>query len=90
MKQLRNFKQQKGVCPEAVAANPAFNEAMEKYGGMSEDALIEQLVSQVASAKQNGTYNAGQMQAYIQMLSPHLSEQQRNKLDNVLRVIEAE
>jgi len=89
MRQLRNSKKNTQVPPE-VAANPALAAAMEKYGGMGEDALIQQLITQVATAKQNGTYNKTQMDMYIQMLSPHLSGTQKEKLHNVLRVIDTE
>ena len=70
--------------------NPIVKEALSRYGGMDEDALVEQLAVQVASAKANGTYNSAQMSAYIQMLAPHISQKQRDKLANVLKVIEAE
>ena len=93
--QLRNFKKSgngsgNNAVPSELANNPAFNAAMQKYGGMGEDALIEQLLNQINTAKQKGTYNPTQMQTYIQMLSPHLSETQRTKLQNLLKVIHAQ
>jgi len=88
MKQLKNFRANQ--VPQEVSNNPSFNAALDKYGNMGEDALIEQLIMQVANAKKSGTYNATQMQAYISMISPHLNQAQKTKLENVLKVIEAE
>ena len=90
MKQLRNFKLDTKNIPKEVLQNPAFGEAMQKYGGMNEDALIEQLLTQIRTARKNGTYNPAQTESYVSMLSPHLSSAQREKLQNVLRIINSE
>jgi len=90
MKQLRNYKLDKKDIPDEVMANPAFGEAMAKYGGMGEDALIEQLLSQIRASKKAGTYNPAQTEGYVNMLSPHLSAAQREKLANIVRIINAE
>jgi|GEM_PF-998807 len=94
MRELRNFKSggnsgsTGGGADNVTQANTIYKDAMAKYGGMEEDALIEQLVTQITTSKQKGTYNATQMNAYIQMLKPHLTDKQRSKLDNVMRVID--
>jgi len=90
MKQLRNFKLNQNDIPSEVMQNPAFGEAMAKYGGMNEDALIEQLLSQIRASKKAGTYHPAQTEGYISMLSPHLNPAQREKLQNLVRVINAE
>jgi len=89
MKQLRNFNGGDSV-PKEVKDNPKLLEAMQKYGGMGEDALIEQLVSQIRTQKQNGTYNPAQMNSYMQMLSMYLSDAQKEKLQMVLKILEME
>ena len=90
MKQLRNFKINRQNIPDEVKNNPAFSDAMQKYGNMGEDALIEQLLNQVRTARKNGTYSAEQTENYVNMLSPHLSSAQREKLNNVLHIISSE
>jgi len=90
MKQLRNFKMSPRDIPDEVLDNPAFGEAMAKYGNMSEDALIDQLLGQIRIARKNGTYSSAQTESYIAMLSPHLSPAQREKLANIVRVINAD
>jgi len=86
MRQLRNFKQDSITSNQ----NELLNQAYQKYGGLSQDALIEQLVAQVQKAKQDGTYDKEQMQNYINLMSPMLNGAQRQKLDNVLKVLDAE
>ncbi|MCL2061749.1 MAG: hypothetical protein FWH03_03895 [Firmicutes bacterium] len=88
MKQLRNFN--KRDIPDAVKESQGFSDAMQKYGHMSEDALIESLLSQIRGSKKNGTYNPAQMEGYINMLKPHLGEAQREKLQNIIKVINSE
>jgi len=94
MRELKGFnsknKEQNEKRHEESKSSSAINDAFEKYSGMNENALIEQLVLQIKSSKENGTYDASQMKYYIQMLSPHLSANQKEKLDNVLRIIETE
>jgi len=93
MRQLRNFK-----CKNAGNKDPQFDSKnqetfehmKQKYAGYSEDALLEQLIEKVKQSKQNGSYNKAQMDTYIKMLSGHLSSEQLQKLDNVLKIIDAE
>ena len=90
MKKLRGYNAGKEKIPEAVKGNPAFMSAMSKYGGLSEDALVGKLLEQIRASHENGTYNPGQMQSYVSMLSPYLSAAQREKLGNIMKVIENE
>lgn len=95
MKQLRNFKgsnQNNGTYSEGSREElePVLNEAMKKYDGMSEDALIETLINSVQESRRNGTYNHQEMTNYAAMLSPYLSESQREKLGNILSIISSE
>ncbi len=91
MKQLRGYNQNReNQIPDAVKDNPQFSNAMQKYGNLSEDALIGQLLEQIRAAQEQGTYNPAQMKQYVGMLSPYLSGAQREKLQNLVRVIERE
>jgi len=90
MKQLRNYKGGQERPQFDNKTNETFESMKQKYAGFSEDALLEQLVEKVKSAKKNGTYNKAQMDTYINMLQGHLSKAQLEKLDNILRIIETE
>ncbi len=89
MKQLRNFKNNKRIT-DAFGDNDALMQTMNKFSGMDENALIEQLLMQVHNSRQNGTYDAKQMEQYITMLSPHLSQAQNEKMRNIVNIINHE
>ena len=86
MKQLRNF--QSGG--NDSQGGDALSEAMRKYGNMGEDELINQLLTSVRSARANGTYNPSQMTAYVEMLKPHITDGQYEKLKNIVNIINSE
>lgn len=89
MKQLRNFKKQNSI-PKGLSDNPQMQDALNKYGNLDEDALINQLVMQVRESRENGTYDENQMRGYIEMLSPHISQSQKEKLTNIISIISSE
>lgn len=62
-------------------------DALKKYSSMDEDGLIAELIKNVAAQKKNGTYNPEQMAAFINIMSPSLTPEQREKLTNLVRVI---
>lgn len=85
MRQLRNFKKDRqttGVNPETLA-----REAMDKYGSLDEDALIAKLTESVAKAKREGTFNADELVRFASMMAPHLSEAQREKMNNIINLL---
>ena len=86
MKSLRNFKNEDFNSSD----NPALSEALKKYGNMGEDELINQLLVSVRSSRANGTYNPSQMDAYVEMLKPHITAQQYEKLKNIVHIINSE
>lgn len=89
MRQLRNFKNtaaKTGIDKD----DPKLKEAMDKYGGMGEDELIDQLMKSVKTSRANGTYNPQQMSTYVQMLRPHISDVQYEKLKNIINIINSE
>jgi len=87
LKELRNFKKKSDENTKAETHNVTVEEAIKKYGGMGEDALIDQLIKQVSKAKTEGRYDPNQMQLYMQMLSPHLKPEQKEKLENILNFL---
>lgn len=93
MRNLRNFN--KNARRDSKTAEQTLKEFglsgdYEKYAGMDEDGLIAELMKSVREAKANGTYNPEQMQAFIALASPSLSPEQREKLENVVRLINAD
>ena len=92
MKQLRNFNcagsgDNKNFDP---TTDEGFREAMNKYGGMGENELINQLLQSVRTSRANGTYNPSQMEAYAEILRPHITAEQYEKLKNVINLINSE
>ena len=86
MKQLRNFS----AGGSNSSDGDALSEAMKKYGNMGEDELINQLLVSVRSSRANGTYNPSQMASYVEMLKPHITSQQYEKLKNIVHIINSE
>jgi hypothetical protein len=84
--QLKNYRGASGD-GNFSAQDSVVNDAVKKYGGMDEDALIKQLVGSVQTARENGTYDPKQMQSYAEMLSPHLSDAQKEKLKNIIEIL---
>lgn len=66
------------------------NESAQKYAGLNEDELVEELIKSVRESKRNGTFNEAGMQAFVSAVSPRLSPEKREKLQNIIRVISAE
>lgn len=93
MRNLRNFNKnarRDGKTAEQTLKEFGLSGDYEKYAGMDEDGLIAELMKSVREAKSNGTYNPEQMQAFIALASPSLSPEQREKLENVVRLINAD
>ncbi len=93
MRNLRNFNKnarRDGKTAEQTLKEFGLSGDYEKYAGMDEDGLIAELMKSVREAKANGTYNPEQMQAFIALASPSLSPEQREKLENVVRLINAD
>jgi len=93
MRNLRNFNKnarRDGKTAEQTLKEFGLSGDYEKYAGMDEDGLIAELMKSVRKAKANGTYDPEQMQAFIALASPSLSPEQREKLENVVRLINAD
>ncbi len=93
MRNLRNFNKnarRDGKTAEQTLKEFGLSGDYEKYAGMDEDGLIAELMKSVREAKANGTYDPEQMQAFIALASPSLSPEQREKLENVVRLINAD
>lgn len=84
MRQLKNFKKTQ---PSGSAEKLA-KEAMDKYGSLDEDELIAKLTESVMKSKQEGNFNPEELVRYASMMAPYLSETQREKMSNIIRLLE--
>ena len=69
-------------------AQRLYGEAQRKFGSLSESALMDRLLEEVARQKQNGTFNEEQILSFANTLSPHLTAEQRKRLEEILGKIE--
>ena len=95
MKSLRNFERKNGAseggnAEKILQSYGIEDENLKKYSAMDEDALIAELMKNVAASKRNGTYDPERMSAFIAMMSPSLSDSQREKLNNIVKIINGE
>ena len=84
MRRLKNFS--------APKSNDSTipNDVMKKYGGMREEQLVDELMKKVREQKQNGSYDEAQMQNFVKLISPHLSDEQRKKLMSLISAMNKE
>ena len=86
MKNLRGYRGASGKEKMREAGIP--EDAVEKYGDMSEDELLVALSQSIKKSKREGTFDENQIRSFVSMLSPHLSDEQRKKLSAVLSTID--
>lgn len=84
MKQLHGYEGKKNN----AQAERLYGEAMRKYGNLSEDALVSKLVEMVHTQKRDGTFDEVQLLGFVNTITPHLSAQQRQRLESVLGMID--
>ena len=58
------------------------------YKGKSEDELLAELVKHVAKQKENGTFDMNNLQNMLAKIMPFLNNEQKKKLNDVLKQIE--
>jgi len=84
MRQLKNFSNKD---ESTVNDNDVVKKYAGKYDGFSEDQLVDELIKTVRKAKQSDSYSEEQLQLFINMISPQLSEGQKAKLDSMVKLI---
>ncbi|MCL2822016.1 MAG: hypothetical protein FWD86_02325 [Firmicutes bacterium] len=87
MKELKGFKVEKEAVKALDEAGIGQDYA-KKYDGYSEDDLIGVLAKSVKKAKEDGTYSKADMDNFISLISPKLTDVQRVKLSNLTKLIE--
>lgn len=85
MKNLRGFKSNNGQQQSGTQQSP--EELLKTYGNMSEDALFEKLMSEVAASKSNGSFSAQELASSVAKMKPYLSAAQTEKLEHLMRLI---
>ena len=63
------------------------NEAYNKYSAMPEDDLMDELFKVTRAQKEAGTFDEAQIKTTYDTLYPMLNEQQRAKLDQLIKLI---
>lgn len=58
------------------------------YKGKNEDELLAELVKHVAKQKENGTFDYNNLEKMLSKVMPFLNEQQKQKLNDVLKQIQ--
>lgn len=82
--QLKNFK-----CSsrQDFSDNEVVEEAIGKYKDKTEDELLAELVNVAKKAKENGTFDQNSIENFLQIVSPQLSEAQKEKMESLISVI---
>ena len=88
MKNLRGHKKSNGDKVSETLRGYGFDEKkVNDYASMSEEKLIEELIKSVKESKKNGTFDAGKIQMFANIVSPKLDENGRKKLQKLLKEI---
>lgn len=59
----------------------------QKYEGMSQNELMQELFKKVALSKSDGSFSADQIDEFVRTVSPNLDEQSRNRLNELVAMI---
>ena len=76
---------EKDLTPEQRRQFEAMKNTAAKYRGRSEDELMRELKQTVQKDKAAGTLTDKKMENYQKKISPVLNEQQRKKLDKIMK-----
>ena len=76
---------EKDLTPEQRRQFEAMKNTAAKYRGRSEDELMRELKQTVQKDKAAGTLTDKKMENFQKKISPMLNEQQRKKLDKIMK-----
>lgn len=85
MKELKNFSAKE--CNNDFTDDELLEGVVGKYKNKSEEELINELNKAVKNAKDDGSFDEESLENFAQLVSPHLSDAQREKLCNLIAVI---
>ena len=84
---MKSFREQR-VNKENIGQNSVnAKEALDGLAGMDEGQLTSLLAKEAAKAKANGTLNADTLRAFWDQMAPMLNEEQRKKLQELMKMI---
>lgn len=85
MRNLRGFKNSSGQSDGDAQRSP--EDLLKTYGNMSEEALFQQLMSEVSASKSKGTFSSEELKKNVDQMKPLLTQAQADKLEHLLRLI---
>ena len=88
MKQLKNFSREETT--NDINDEDLLNGVVGKYKDKDEDELVAELMKAARRAKEDGSFSEESLEEFVQLVSPHLSEEQKAKLNNLISVIKLE
>ncbi|MDD4211248.1 MAG: hypothetical protein PHC46_02495 [Clostridia bacterium] len=65
----------------------SINDAYNKYSSMSGDSLVDELLKVTKQQKEEGNFDKTQIENTYNMLYPMLNDEQRKKLDSLIKMI---
>ncbi len=86
MKELKNFNAE---CDNDITDNELLDDVLGKYKNKTEKELMEELNRAVSRAKEDGSFNEQSLKDFVELVSPHLSEEQLEKLNGLISAIES-
>ena len=87
MKQLKNFSYEQ---KNDIKDEELLDGVIGKYKDKDEDELVGELIKAARKAKEDGSFSEQSLEEFFTLVSPHLSEEQKNKLSNLISVIKLE
>lgn len=76
---------EKNLTPEQKRQFEAMKNTAAKYRGKSEEKLMRELKQTVQKDKASGTLTDKKMESFQKKISPMLNEQQRKKLEKIMK-----
>ncbi len=84
MKSLSDFSKEKLEKENKKISEDDIKEAYDKYKNLSEDELLSTLFKEVDKQKQNGTFDLENLKSLVSSMSPMLTDEQLNNINNLL------
>ncbi len=88
MKELKNFSAQ--CSKNDMTDSELLDSVVGKYKNKNEEELVEELDRAVKKAKEDGSYNEESLEEFYELVSPHLDDAQRKRLQSLITLIRSE
>lgn len=88
-KNTENVQNQSGSTQKTNMPNAdQLENIINKYQGFSQEDLVQELITQINTQKQNGTWNKQEMENMLSAVRPMLNEEQQKNLDTLKKILE--